>query len=260
MTNAVFTIVQDEPVFLPLWLKHYSKFFQPDAIHVINHESTTENYNKILELQKDHNFVLINVYNKESFNHEWLAKVVGDYQNFLINSYNYVLFCECDEIIIDKSNNLKSYIENLDKDFVACQGWDIVQPKSEPVWDKNKPIMGTQRKLWFRNTLWDKPLLSKKDLSWCEGFHTAKKLVGDNWDHMEIEVDENLLLLHLHRVDFKYALEKSTLSAKKKWSKRSLELNQAEQNRIDTEPKMRRWFYKDSRFWEPIPENLYGII
>ena len=38
--RAVLTIVQNEAVFLPIWLRYYSRFFAPDDIYVLDHEST----------------------------------------------------------------------------------------------------------------------------------------------------------------------------------------------------------------------------
>ena len=38
--RAVITIVHNEPVFLPIWLAYYSRFFAPDEIYVFDHEST----------------------------------------------------------------------------------------------------------------------------------------------------------------------------------------------------------------------------
>ena len=40
MSRAVFTMVYNEPVFLPIWLRYYSRFFAPDDIYVFDHQST----------------------------------------------------------------------------------------------------------------------------------------------------------------------------------------------------------------------------
>ena len=36
--RAVQTMVQNEAVFLPIWLRYYSRFFAPDDIYVFDHE------------------------------------------------------------------------------------------------------------------------------------------------------------------------------------------------------------------------------
>ena len=33
-------MVYNEAVFLPIWLRYYSRFFAPDDIYVLDHEST----------------------------------------------------------------------------------------------------------------------------------------------------------------------------------------------------------------------------
>ena len=37
---AVFTIVQNEPVFLPIWERYYQRHFDRDDIFVLDHDST----------------------------------------------------------------------------------------------------------------------------------------------------------------------------------------------------------------------------
>ena len=38
--RAVVTIVHNEPVFLPLWLRYYSRFFAAEDIYVLDNQST----------------------------------------------------------------------------------------------------------------------------------------------------------------------------------------------------------------------------
>src|SRR3954468_516687 len=44
-SRAVFTMVYNESVFLPIWLKYYSQFFAPEDIYVLDHGSTDESTN-----------------------------------------------------------------------------------------------------------------------------------------------------------------------------------------------------------------------
>ena len=36
---AVFTMVKNENYFLPIWLKHYKKFFSNEDIFILDHQS-----------------------------------------------------------------------------------------------------------------------------------------------------------------------------------------------------------------------------
>ncbi len=38
--RAVVTMVHNEAVFLPIWLRYYSRFFSPEDIYVLDHETT----------------------------------------------------------------------------------------------------------------------------------------------------------------------------------------------------------------------------
>lgn len=259
MKSCVFTIVQDEPVFLPIWVQHYAKFFDPPDIHVINHESQPNNYQKLLKLTREHGFRHVDVFNKVSFDHEWLCKVVADYQHFLLNSYDCVLFAESDELIVPKDGDLRKYIQNVDGS-IACTGWEVVHRDSEPAWFPGENILGTQRTHWVRNQMWDKPLLSTKELWWTTGFHETRKKIGDNFVKKDVERDDSLLLVHLHRVDFDYCLAKAKFNAQKNWSKEAVEKHQGTHNRIKTIHHMRSWFFRDCTEWVPIPKEFHGLI
>ena len=39
---AVFTIVKNEKLFLPIWIKHYKKFFDNYDIYILDHESNDD--------------------------------------------------------------------------------------------------------------------------------------------------------------------------------------------------------------------------
>ena len=39
MSRAVLTMVYNESVFLPIWLRYYSRFFAPEDIYVLDHQS-----------------------------------------------------------------------------------------------------------------------------------------------------------------------------------------------------------------------------
>ena len=38
-TRALVTMVHNEPVFLPIWLRYYSRFFAPDDIYVLDNDT-----------------------------------------------------------------------------------------------------------------------------------------------------------------------------------------------------------------------------
>jgi len=117
MRHAIFTIMQNEPLFLPLWYRYYSQHFNPRDMFVLYHPLPDEEPN---EIERTAPAVaafanLIRVYRDESFNHIWLREQVENFAGFLVGSYDTVTFTEADEIIaVDPTkNNDRSLIQWL---------------------------------------------------------------------------------------------------------------------------------------------------
>jgi len=213
MKSAVFTVVKNEGFFLPIWLNYYSKHFQHEDMYVLDHQSddgTTE------ELPCNKEVIKNEWYDDVA----WLVSQVEKKQRELLQRYDVVLFTEADEIIIPdprKYDGLKDYIDKFDKNTVKCYGWEVVQfligdNSIYPVEEKikfDRPLL-RQRKWWYRRGShnFDKPLLSKVPLSWIYGFHTLKK--GN------APLDENLYLVHLHKVDFEECVKRHNFKAMQK--------------------------------------------
>jgi len=220
--KAVFTIVKNEKVFLPIWLKYYSKFFDSENIYVLNHNSTD---GSIKENLKKFEFRTETLDNPTSFDHTWLLEQVKKKQKELLNIYEYVLFAEADEIILpdySKFNGLSEYINKFRKDCISCLGYEIIQMRDEMPINLNKTIL-SQRKFWFRRKRMDKPLLSKIPLDWIEGFHSAANCR---------ETSDDLYLVHLHRFDYQLALKKNEENLKLTWSEKDVRKGRGWQNRL----------------------------
>jgi hypothetical protein len=109
--RCVFTIMNNEYDFFPIWLNYYSKFFDPQDIYVLDHNSEGEFFEQVQQLSKEGKFNLQRVYNYALFDHAWLQSTVCDFQCFLINSYNSTLFIEIDEIVATHPNSQFKNIE-----------------------------------------------------------------------------------------------------------------------------------------------------
>ena len=68
---AVFTIVQNELVFLPLWLRHYWRHVAPADLYVLDHQSTD---GSALEASRRCGARLVPVFRDHSFDHDWLCQ------------------------------------------------------------------------------------------------------------------------------------------------------------------------------------------
>lgn len=196
---AVFTIVRDEPVFLPIWLRYYGTTFAPEDTFVLHHVVPGGPHDACCD------GLSCNVEPRENahFDPAWLGHVVSEMQTQLLQRYRAVLFAEVDEIVVPRegSGSLRDVVDAFASaaadeaaaGAVACTGWELHHEFGrEPPIDLSRPLLA-QRGRWHRNTLYDKALLARAPLTYSLGFHTCAE---------PVERREELLLLHLHKYDF----------------------------------------------------------
>ncbi len=181
---AVYTIVRNEKFFLPIWLAYYRKHFSDNDIYILDHESSDGSTNGIKNV--------ITIRNKLTQDNKWLIDVTCDFQKHLLKSYENVLFVNVDEFVVAK-NTLREFIRNNDHIFVKCVGFEVIQMLNEKPYDESTEIF-KQRKFWYRNTVYDKPLLCKSPIEWTGGWHNCK--------NVNAEQNNDLYLAHMHRVDY----------------------------------------------------------
>ena len=235
--RAVFTIVQNEPMFLPLWLQYYGRYFSKADIYVLDHDSTD---GSVLSAWKEYRPNVVPVHRAESFNHAWLRDTVQAFQRFLLQSYQNVLFAEIDEIVVANPlyypKGLSQYIEQNDRPVVRCVGYNLQQQPDEKPVDWQRPILAQRSVMWL-SRLYSKPLLCQVPVLWSLGFH----FLEGGQDHL-IPTDRNLMLLHLHRIDYMYCLRRHEESAKRNWSKKDVEEGFGLQNRICNPEEFHIWY------------------
>ncbi len=251
-SRAVFTIVQNEPVFLPLWLRHYSRHFEPTDIYVLDHDSgdgSTDGLEGACNV--------VRVHRDRSFDHAWLKGVVEDFQAFLLRSYDAVLFAEADEFVVPDPaayGGLGAYIDRLDGVAACCTGFNVVHyPDEEEPLRFDQPILA-QRGYWHAAERWySKRLLSRAPLSWHFGFH-------DELNAPWVEPDPELFLVHLHRADYEYCLARHKGVAERRWYEKDLERDLGRHYRAVEADEFREWFFGgydlEGTDREPIPDRL----
>ena len=69
--GAVFTHINNEYNFFPLWLKHYSKYYAPEDIYVLAHNSNKDFEDYLLEGVKNKKFNLMPLTLLSWFNSSW---------------------------------------------------------------------------------------------------------------------------------------------------------------------------------------------
>lgn len=194
---AVFTIVKNEKIFLPIWIKHHKKYFDPSDIYILDHQSTDGSTTNL-----DVNVVLVE--NEFAFDHRWFHETVEKFHIQLLQKYHAVLFSEGDELIytIDKPLNetIDLFLSNEDCKFQTCHGYEIIQDLQSERSLLNHEEIIANRNYWYYSSLYCKTLLSKVPLTWCVGFHITTPPTNDT--------RYNLYLCHLHKYDFEQMLKR----------------------------------------------------
>lgn len=288
---AVFTIVQEEPEFIHPWINHYKKHIaDPGDLYVLVHAPTPEGaptehpratsaWSAAEALMVDHHGVTaVPVHHASAFDHHWLAATVAKFQSFLLQSYRWVLFAECDEFVLPtpgttpRTGALLDFIASLGADAVPAvraTGFEIVQQQEEPplpaeLYQDGRNVALTAGRMiegchfWYCSSQYSKTLLARTPMQWGIGFHGA-----DGPAHaIAAAVPSPLLtLVHLHKVDFDLALARARRSRARKWSKPDIESRLGWQNRIEEASELRGFWQVDHDTGQPmLPGRLTEIL
>lgn len=247
--GAVVTMVYNEPVFMPIWLRYYSRFFDPEDIYVLDQGSTDGSTD-------GDGFVRIPV-SHPTIDNLWRLGVVEQFQHELLDRYDAVLFTDVDEIVAPdpQLGTLGEYLDDFDRDFVNCVGFEVLHLKDrEPEIDLSCPVL-EQRGHWFPNPGYGKPLLARVPMRWEPGFHIR----ADG----RIERDESLFVIHLHRMDYEASFQRLVHHRARHYCDDDIRTGRGRQNRLSSRIEYEDWFYGDSCFEEfgvrVAPEPIPGI-
>jgi hypothetical protein len=244
-SRAALTIVRDEPVFFPIWLRYYSQFFEAGDIYVLDHGTSDGSTAR-------EGFIRVPL-THDTVDHAWMARTIGEHQARLLDDYDVVLVTDVDEIVAPAPDfgTLGDYIDRFEESFVNCLGYELLHlADREGPYDPARKVL-RQRGHWFANDLYDKPALTTRPLRWRPGLH--RTMDGS------MRPDPDLYLIHLHRMDYEVCLARHRYRQARAWNERDLELGWARHNRIADDAEFARWFYEDSNVgWteivlEPIP-------
>jgi hypothetical protein len=213
--KALMTYVRNESLYLPLWLKHHSKYFSIEDIYVLDNDSCDGSIEKAIES----NLILRENVHKitceTTFTSSWLSGVASDFQNKLLEKYEWTILAESDEFIgldpnlVNDWDELFNHLTIADKKVVRALGYDVIHDmKNEPPIDLNKPILSQRNKarLWRPELnngkmLFSKPILSRVPVRWRGGGH-------DLADLSRVDIEERLVLFHLNMFDYELCTQR----------------------------------------------------
>lgn len=261
---AVFTIVRDDPVWLRLWLRHYVQWFDPRDIYVLNHQSHSDDITLNSLAGQAH---VLPVFNDAYYPLQWLMETVSWFQRYLLQSYDTVLYTDVDELLVTRPggayHDLGDYIRRMRSAYTVCTGYEVVHKHDlEPALDFGRWPLLSQRQWWYPTIAYSKPLLAQQPLTWSRGFHNARETEG-------VYADPELLLLHLHKIDFGY--KKSRIQAREKYAftKDPADVHCTLQYRQTSESELLSWWYRhidcflsfdQPQILEAIPEAVRALI
>ena len=251
--RAVFTVVQDEAVLLPVWLDYYQRYFEAGDMYVLDHGSADGCTSGLGS--RCH---VLPVHRELSFDHTWLRSVVESFQRFLLRSYETVLFAEVDELVVadpDCYDGLDTYISHMATRSARCLGYNVTHSPGEQPLRFDRPLLA-QRGHWHPSRLYSKRLLSRVPLRWSRGFH-------EEYDEPGGPPDPRLVLVHLHRIDFDSCLARHRASAARSWNPDDVAAGRGAHNRVFEPEAFERWFRSGGDLDgppEPIPERFRKLF
>jgi len=257
---AVFTISKNEAVILPIWVDYYAKIFGNENVYILDHQSNDGSTDDLLC-----NTILIK--NEEYFARRWMVDMVNQFQHELLKEYETVIFVETDEFLIpnsDKYADLMDYVEKMEADVIRNVCYEVWHnPDEEPALDFTKPIL-KQRKYWYRRDATtrvggagdhaDKPAITKIPIYWGLAYKAASQLIDGIHIAMDIETDEDLIFVHLHRVDYDWCLERHLWRSQQTFA-RSGNIMTGWHQRLKTKEEHDRSYYFDGQeYVETMPK------
>ncbi len=231
--RAAVTMVHNEPVFLPIWLRYHERFFASEDIYVLDNDSTDGSTD-------GGGFVRIPV-SHDAVDHEWMVERIQELQHELLaGDYDVVLVTDVDEIVAPSPRwgTLGDYIDRFDEEWVNCLGYEVLhRPDREPPLDLERPLLA-QRGFWFANDGYDKAALASVPVEWKPGFHGRE---DGRWN-----LDPDLRLIHLHRIDYEICRERHRTRTRRRWNRADLDADWARHNLLTDGEAFERWFLEDS--------------
>ena len=221
---ACFTIVRDEPIYLPRWHTHYSRAFSNADLFLLHHTVTDDEKvdgtfaDAICRFNPGNVTRLVNA----DFDPAWLREVVLAKLTSLLERYEAVVFAEADELLCAplhlENGGLRAYIDEFlasGEPSIRCVGYEVHHEfPREPPLNLDEPIIQHRNK-WHRNVKYDKALITRCPLHWSLGFHTCDEDVRQD--------ATGLILVHLHKMDFQMYISRHEARARYKHSDEAIE-------------------------------------
>lgn len=209
MKIAIVTMVYNERVNLPIWIRHYSAHCPGAELFVVDHGSDDGSTRGLLGAS------LVPL-PRSPYDVQTQVEFVADFQHALLRFYDVVIYTDCDEMLVADPRehvSLASFLAATEIEVIAPTGVTVIHlPWIEPPIDLSAPILGQRRYVAFRAGMC-KPSIARVPLQWSVGFHSCNRMPNYRAD---------LYLFHLATMDVAVARDQWELTRTMAWSERSL--------------------------------------
>ena len=183
-------MVHNEAIFLPIWLRYYSRFFAADDIYVLDNDTTdgsTDGDGLRPHPGAATTGSTISGWSEtmEGFSTSCSSATTSSWSPTSTRSSP-----RCPNGARSASTST-----GFDEEFVNPLGYEILHllgPRAGR-YDPERPVL-EQRGYWFANDAYDKPMLATVPMNWEPGLHKS--------DDGRQNYDPDLRLIHLHRMDY----------------------------------------------------------
>lgn len=214
---GIFTVQHNEHFYLPKWIKYYSSQFAPEDMYIYAHNCS----GAVLDILKEAEAKGINVIHistDEIFDHDWLTSVVHQKQRELLDEYKYVVYTDCDEFIVPTEKSLRQFLKDATEPAYRCEGYNCIG-----------------NKVYSDSRFFDKTLITSIPLTYEHGYHSAMP---------ELPVSNDLVLFHIHRLNYDEAYQRNVRLAEEKWNGKAVAQNMSFQNQLIDKQAFDDWYYE----------------
>jgi Glycosyl transferase family 2 len=234
MRVAIVTMVYNERVNLPIWLRHYTSHCPGAVLFVIDHGSDDGSTRGLPSA----NLIPLP---RTPFDDQTRVEMVADLQHGLLRFYDVVIYTDCDEMLVADPR-----IHTSLAGFLAATASDVIAPiglnlhhliGSEPAIDLRAPILGQRGYVRFASSMC-KPAIARVPIRWAAGFH---------WCDRVPDYRSDLFQFHLRWMDMSASLARLQLTRTMEWSERALRSNWGPRQRQSDEERIREEFEEPTR-------------
>jgi hypothetical protein len=229
---AIVTMLYNERVNLPIWIRH-CKAQCPDAtLLVIDHGSTDASTQGLRGV----NVVTLP---RSPCDNEVRVGFMADFQPALLRFYDLFIYTDCDEMLVADPRihaSLQTFLASVPSEVIAPTGLHMLHvPELEPKLDLGAPILGQRRFVEFGAGMC-KPTIARLPLRWHPGFHCSDRMPDYRTD---------LYQFHLATMDMDVSLARLRLTRDEmSWSENSLAKGQGYHKRASDELHLMHSFHR----------------